>query len=176
MTALISARRAEAHETLMAQSTRLLAQAEAIAVRRPEEAVSPTIAALAGDLLFELRRLLNARGLPAVAPDYAGLAAQLGQAVAGLEAFEARHTVWDAALGAFAWQITPTLRQPVARLRPHLATPTQDAARRQGDSHRRLVRLLQVRERERFEQGFAAGRHSDIAAPEAAPDYPVVQE
>ena len=117
---------AEAHEALVARLARLLKQAEAIAVRRPEEGVPRAVGALAADLLFEAARFGPSAAHPAIpmaAPSYAGLAAQLGQAMAVLEDFEARHTQWDARLGAFVWRFGAKRGEPVARLRQEIADP-----------------------------------------------------
>ena len=80
--------RAARHATLVTRLTALLRQVELVAKSRPGEALSPAVLRLAEDLLFaarEFRPRGERRGLPAVAPDQAGLAVQLGQALAMLE-------------------------------------------------------------------------------------------
>ena len=80
--------RAARHKTLATRLAALLKQVEAVAKSRPAETASPPVLRLAEDLLFEAREFRprgERRGLPAVAPDQAGLAAELGQALAMLE-------------------------------------------------------------------------------------------
>ena len=86
------------HEALHAKLETLLTQVAAVAKSKPGEAVAPIVLALAGDLLFEAREFRprgERRGLPGVAPDHAGLAVQLGQALAMLDIWSGRvaHTV-----------------------------------------------------------------------------------
>ena len=165
----ISPRDAEAHEALVTRVLRLLKQAEAVAVRRPQEPVSPAVARLAADLLYDVGAFIpGSAGLPHAAPDYVGLAAQLGQALAGLEAFEARHTVWDGRLKAFAWQLAAGRVQPVARLRQPVA-PLSAEARQTHDLRRRLARRLAAKMDEKYALGFRAGQAARAEAAGEAP-------
>jgi hypothetical protein len=170
MSAFVAPARAAAHEALVARLQHLGRQAEAIAARRPEEAVGAAVVRIAADLLYEAQRFAPAaarRGLPMPAPDYAGLAAQLGQALAALEAFETEHTAWDAGRKGFVWRLGPTRTLPVARLRQPLAPPPSPAQGR--DVRDKLLRQLQDREERRYEAGFAAGRAAALGGEEAAP-------
>jgi hypothetical protein len=74
--------RAARQKTLVTRLTALLRQIES---------VSLAVLRLAEDLLFEAREFRprgERRGLPAAAPDHAGLAVQLGQALAMLERWQ----------------------------------------------------------------------------------------
>jgi hypothetical protein len=85
--------RAARHATLSTRLTALLRQVEIVAKTRPGEPASLAMLRLAEDLLFEAREFRlrgERRGLPAVAPDHAGLAVQLGQALAMLDVWQ-RH-------------------------------------------------------------------------------------
>ena len=157
MTTTITQTDAEAHEALVTRTVRLLRQAEAVSSRRPDEPVSPAVAALAADLLFEARRFAKgAAALPMPAPTHVGLAAQLGQALAQLEAFEALHTVWDARFKAFVWRLSRGRVQPVARLRQPVTPPSETR-----DSHTLrdlLAKRMQAKFEEEYERGYAAGK------------------
>lgn len=86
--------RAQRHAALTPRLAALAGQLQALALRKPGEPVSATVQSLAEDLLFgarEFRPPGERRGLPAAAPDHAGLAAQLGQALAMLALWQARH-------------------------------------------------------------------------------------
>jgi len=154
------------HEALVTKLLRLLRQVEGIFARRPEEPVSEGVRGIAADLLFESEAFLSRRVgvLPEPAPDYFGLAAQLGQALAGLETFEARHTAWDAAQKAFAWRFPAGAARPVDRLRQAVARPAPP--RHGGDVRTRLAKLLEARFAHEFDRGFAEGRAAALSAPE----------
>jgi hypothetical protein len=189
----VTAEIAQAHEVLFGRLTRLLGLVESVARRRPGEGVTPDLARLALELLYEARRFgvggLRASGRiggkgrgarqqpPEVrAPtDYAGLAAQLGQALAGLEAFEARHTAWDAPLGAFVWRLGRRGRAPVARLRPRLLTQSPRETARSHENRNKFNHMLAVRDQTMFEKGFAQGRDGTAAEPSAAAGYPPLE-
>jgi len=154
----VTPEQAERHEALVTRLLRLLRQVESVAARRPDEPVSAALETIAADLLFEATQFCarKLRALPVPAPDYPGLAAQLGQALADLETFEARHTVWDAAQKAFVWRFTLSRARPIARLRQAVAPPVSPKDSRA--LHERLQKLLDARAAEQFDKGFAAGR------------------
>ena len=161
--------RAEAHEGLYLRLAKLLKQTETIASRKPDAEIPAETRALASDLLFEVRPFLArslARKLPLdAAPGFAGLAAQLGQALAGLDAFEARHSAWNPELGCFVWLIGRDATLPVARLRPETsAIITSLADKRHGEEMRnKLLRLIEAKAETAYEDGYAdatAGRPS----------------
>ena len=161
--------RAAAHETLFTKLEALTRQAEAVALRRPDAAVPAETRAAAEALLYDAGKMLgehvhNAhpgrrkrphRGLPAAAETFAGLATQLGQALAGLDAFEAAHIVWNVDLKCFAWQLGPDEVMPVRRLRPELLrAPEKDRHSKSADHIRQKI---VARFRERYEEGFEDG-------------------
>jgi nitroreductase len=83
------ARRAR-HAATLLRLTTLVDQLAPLAAKRPGEAVSPAVRSLAEDILFEARSFRprgERRGLPPASPDYAGLAAQLGQVLLTLRRF-----------------------------------------------------------------------------------------
>lgn len=169
MSGFVNAVQAARHEALVLRLQNLQKPVETLAARRPAEPVGAEVARLAADLLFEADRLAGARrrgALPMPAPDYAGLAAQLGQALAALEAFETRHTVWDAAKKAFCWSIAPRRNVPVQRLRPELAAPAdpRESTRNRED----LYRMMKARDAENYERGLADGRRQVEQGPEQA--------
>lgn len=86
--------RAARHEALYPRIAALAKQLEAVARTRPGQEVSGPVRSLAEDLLFEAREFRSRgerRGLVAAAPDAAGLAVQLGQALAMLERWRDRN-------------------------------------------------------------------------------------
>ena len=160
--------RAEAHETLFTKLEALTRQAEAIALRRPDAPVPPETRAAAEALLFDARKMLGqkirpahpgrrkpGRDFPAAAETFAGLSTQLGQALAGLDAFEAAHTVWNVDLKCFAWQLNGDDALPVRRLRPELLrAPDADRDDKNADYMRQAI---VARIRARYEEGYEAG-------------------
>lgn len=118
------------HEALWLKLTSLQAQIAPVAARRPQGVVSAHTGMVAEGLLREaLPFLIDGNPLPVAAPDYGGLATQLGQALAGLEAWEAANMVWRGDLNAFVWTVSSDTALPVARLRPKLVPPAkQDLA------------------------------------------------
>jgi hypothetical protein len=139
-----------------------------MAVRRPAAAVPSATASIAADLLFEAQRFMGTRrGLPDVAADVGGLAAQLGRALAGLDAFEAVHTAWHPELKCFAWRLRDPL--PVKRLRQQTATFRTVKEQRESDGMRTGFRkLLVARIETAYEEGYrdaAEGRPRGSAFP-----------
>jgi hypothetical protein len=106
------------HEALYLRLSTLLRQTEAGANKRADAPVGDITRRLAEDLLFEARHFTcGPKAIPAAAPDLVGLAAQLGQALAALDAFEASHSCWHPELDVFVWSVNGAPR-PIARLRP----------------------------------------------------------
>lgn len=68
-----------------------------LGAKKPNADVSDALRISAEGLLSDCAPFIRQRGerLPVAAPDLMGLAAQLGQALAALEAWESRHTSWD---------------------------------------------------------------------------------
>lgn len=123
----ITIARAEAHEALYLKLAALSRLAAGVAAKNPLAPVPDEVRTRAEDLLLDAAPFCGARrpgrrarrrlGLEPAAPTYGGLGAQLAEALAGLEAFEARHTHWDGRLKCVVWRVAgPPL--PVQRLHP----------------------------------------------------------
>lgn len=147
----ISRRLAAQHEGVYLRLVALTRQAEALGQRRPELGVPEPVLVLAEAALFDARVFHqprpSARFLPAAAPHYGALAAQLASALAELVAFEARHSGWDDSLKAFLWRVAgPPL--PIGRLRPKLDSKTYAANRQESrDLRDKLARHIQALKR-----------------------------
>lgn len=151
-----------AHERLYPRLAALLKQVERVAARRPGAEVTEETGRLARELCREAARLLGRDGrgigLPkpvAGAPlDHGGLAIHLGQALAGLEQFEATHSGHSKQLGYAIWQVDgPPL--PVTRLLPKGAggRVTEPRAEKMSPIRRELTRLILTR----YSAGYDAG-------------------
>lgn len=152
----ITRQTAERHEALYPRLATLLRQAEAGANKRADAPVGDAMRRLAEAVLFEAGRFASGpRAIPPAAPDLVGLATQLGQALARLDAFEATHSAWHPALAAFVWSVQGTA-MPIARLRPKANAP----------AHPDMVRIVTIQRRqvlamhERFEQQASEGAKS----------------
>ena len=141
--------KAEAHEALYPALARLVAQLEATAIRRPAAPVPAATRAIAGDLLFEAQAFgwnrphRAPRPLPEPAVDVGGLATQLGQALALLDAYEVAHSAWNADLKCFAWLLDKPM--PIKRLRPEpeVRATTQRTSRRVEEMRRKIAQRLE---------------------------------
>ena len=162
-----------AHERLYPRLASLLKQVERVAGQRPMQPVPIESVKLARELCQEAAKLLGRAGRGIVVPrgvttgaakgaacggagtlDHATLAVALGQAVAGLEAFEAEHSGHSKKLDCAVWQIDgPPV--PVTRLLPKghggKEVKTRDP---EADHHRRTVYKLIVG---RFKAGYDEG-------------------
>jgi hypothetical protein len=95
--------------------------------------------------------------------DHATLAVALGQAVAGLEAFEGEHAQLSARHQAICWMLPDGTRQPVARLLPRTppkgATVWDEAEREFGKAERDIVmRRIIDRENQVYLIGYRDAR------------------
>ena len=161
MTKPLTRQTAEAHEALYPALARLAAQLEAMAARRPTAPVPPAARSIAADLLFEAqafgwhRPSRTRRDLPEPAADVGGLATQLGQALALLDAFEAAHSAWYPDRQCFAWQLLDPL--PVRRLRPETSAIVKSAKQQRESDHMRseLIRLMEAKVASSYDQGYA---------------------
>lgn len=143
---------AERHEALVLHLSALQKSVTAIAAKRPEAAVPAATRVLAEALLFDcapfLPRPSSAR-FPVAAPQHGALLVQLGQALAGLDAYEARHAVWDEARNGFVWRLANNQTLPIARLRQAIAAPADpDIADTMGVIKRGLRALAQRHEQQ----------------------------
>ncbi|GLQ11481.1 hypothetical protein GCM10007913_34130 [Devosia yakushimensis] len=133
--------------------TALHAQIAAVAARRPQAPVSAQTISVAEALLRNAQVFLG-RGevLLMAAPDHGGLLTQLGQTLAGLDAWEAANAEWRGALNAFVWKVEGDAPLPVQRLRPKLsAAPAPHA---DPDYAAYKARMLDLRDKlaKRMEQ------------------------
>lgn len=132
----LTRRKADLHEGLTLRLVPLLRQVESIALRNPRSEVPNEIRALAEAALFDARMFRSharREKMPAAAPHYGALAAQLAAILAELVDFENRQTQWDSQLGAFVWPITGGSLS-VRRLRPqvdHKPEAAEDAEQQQ---------------------------------------------
>ena len=134
------------HEALWIKLTALHAQVTGVAGRRPLAPVSGHTASVAEALLREAKPFIMAgECLPMAAPDHGGLATQLGQALAGLEAWEAANIAWRGDLNAFVWTVGGEPPLPVQRLRPKLVTPAPPHADPEYAAYR--ARMTDLREK-----------------------------
>lgn len=156
----VSRFRAQRHEALQPRLAALARDVSALAARHPQAPVPMTLRKVAEELLFEAHRFAwhLPRGRAAIAPDQAGLAIQLGQALAGLEAFELAHSHWSAEHQAFVWSVGGRGPMPVKRLRPRLV-PDKTSGRTGENSAMRneLVRRILLERGQYYEMGYADG-------------------
>ncbi|MBJ3785934.1 hypothetical protein [Devosia sediminis] len=162
---------AERHETLWLSLAALHKDTIALGAKKPNAPVSEALRISAEGLLSDCAAFTRRRNerLPVAAPDLAGLAAQLGQALAALEGWEAHHTTWDTRFNCRIWNLH-TGYLPIMRLHPPAA-----ALKFQRDDpdaiRHKLVRMMESRQRQAYEEGFAAGRaaREGVPVPETGP-------
>jgi hypothetical protein len=156
----ISAGRARLHEALVLKLEALLDELRPLAARHPEGAVGPALRATAEALLYEAARFRPRRRrevFPAAAPTLGALAVELGQARAGLEAFELTHSAWSPKHKAFLWHVAGT-PLPVARLRARADIADRAQGRAESRLRRDLVRQVRVKIEDAYEQGYDDAR------------------
>lgn len=145
---------AERHEALWLSLAALHKDIAALAAKKPAAPVSEPVRITAEGLLSDCVPFIRRRShrLPVAAGDLAGLAVQLGQALAGLEAWEAANSQWRADLNAFVWKVKAAEPLPVMRLRPRLvpANLTGPDPKRAAESRKirdKLVERIQALQR-----------------------------
>ncbi|WP_375452309.1 hypothetical protein [uncultured Devosia sp.] len=161
---------AERHEALWLSLTALHKDLVALGAKKPDAAVSEPVRIVAEGLLSDGLPFTRQRRerFPVAAGDLAGLAVQLGQALAGLDVWESLNTTWDERYKCRIWRVDGAYR-PVMRLKPPalaLKHPRDDMA----DIRRKLVQRLDARQRATYQQGFEAGRAARTGPPEAEPE------
>lgn len=112
----VTFRLAVGHEAVFVKLEALQKSVLAIAAKRPEAVVGEATRAVAEGLLLDCRPYLSGNSLPKMAADHGGLAVQLGQALAGLAAYEARHSDWSDYHG-FHWRLVNGQKRTIGRLR-----------------------------------------------------------
>jgi hypothetical protein len=134
---VVTASRAREHEALYTRLCALLDQLKPLVAKHPEAPASPVVASQVGELLDTTAWIVGEkRAEREPGPDMAGLAAQLVEAKAQLEHFEAQHSAWDKNQNAHVWLLRNGM-SPIRRLRPLLST----APRRKVDPAARQLRL-----------------------------------
>jgi len=152
----LTPRTAARHEALYPRLATLLRQIEAIALRKPGAPVPSATQTIAEALLFDAQAFGVARKtLVATAADMAGLAAQLGQALAALDAFEAAHSGWDAEFKCFVWQMANGDSLPIARRRLQPVKTPRPAEKRQASKTMRhkIAYMIDAK----FSEGYQVG-------------------
>lgn len=149
---------AERHEALWLNLSALHKDTVALGAKKPTAPVSDALRVSAEGLLADCAEFTRQRKerLPVAAPDLAGLAAQLGQALAALEGWESCHTSWDSRFNCRIWSLHRGYL-PIMRLKPPAAAlkfkrDDMDALRVKLDERFAGLRLRD------FYNGFKAGR------------------
>ena len=140
----VTASLAERHEALWLSLTALHKDVAALAAKKPASPVSDPVRIAAESLLSDCAPFLRRRcdRLPVAAPDLAGLAVQLGQALAWLEHYELAHSGWDSEQQCFVWQ-TGNGPLPLRRLRPQVQTlPSRQESREMAELQEQLSRRI----------------------------------
>ena len=152
---------AERHEALWLSLAALHKDTVALGAKKPSADVSDALRISAEGLLSDCAEFTRKRGerLPVAAADLAGLAAQLGQALAALESWESRHTTWDERFNCRIWHLDGGYL-PIMRLKP----PAAALRFKRDDPNEIRARLAerfgQLRLRD-FYNGFRAGRQTE---------------
>ena len=159
---------AERHEALWLSLAALHKDTIALGAKKPNAPVSDALRISAEGMLSDCAAFTRQRGerLPVAAPDLAGLATQLGQALAALESWESRHTSWDERFNCRIWRLH-TGYLPIMRLNPPAAAlkaERPDAT----DLRDKLRRLIKGRQQIAYEDGFRAGLAARTGAPGVA--------
>lgn len=161
---------AERHEALWLSLAALHKDTLALGAKKPDASVSEPVRIAAEALLADCAAFIRRRNerLPVAAPDLAGLAVQLGQALAGLEAWESRHTDWDQRFNCRIWNLHSGYL-PIMRLKPPAAA-LRFQRTDEADLREKLTLRVQQRWRGVYQKGFEAGRAARNGAPETGSD------
>lgn len=156
---------AERHEALWLGLSALHKDLVALGAKKPTAPVSEPVRIAAEGLLSECASFIRKRKerLPVAAADLTGLAVQLGQALAGLEDWESRHTTWDEKFNCRIWNLHTGYR-PIMRLKPPAAALKFERDDMDYIRGQLVVRMKQ-RERRAYHEGFEAGRAARAGAP-----------
>ena len=156
---------AERHEALWLSLTALHKDIIALGAKKPDAPTSESVRIATEGLLSDCAPFTRKRNerLPVAARDLAGLAVQLGQALAALEAWEGLHTSWDERFKCRIWQVGGAYL-PIMRLKPPAMALKQEKVD-YADMRKKLVQRLEGRERAAYQKGFEAGRAARAGAP-----------
>ncbi|MBN9317608.1 MAG: hypothetical protein J0I99_17840 [Devosia sp.] len=166
------------HERLYPRLAALLKQVERA---RPGAAVPEETVRLSRTLCREARKLLGREGQSITLPggkagkgaplDHQGLAVALGQAVAGLEAFEAAHSGWSAERKCTVWMLDGPAR-PVLRLLPpgSAANPVTTRDRQRDGNRAFMIRLMLSRYAAGYDDGYRQASEGKPPSPDYAED------
>lgn len=151
---------AERHEALFVHLEALLKSVALVAAKRPQAEIGEALRIEAEALLFDCVPFLarpSRKKFPVAAPDHAGLLVQLGQAMAGLVAYEQRWAGWDQQKACFCW-MTAKASLPVRRLRPQLAMSGHPAEDPESERIRAaLARRIKNHAQGEYERGYGKG-------------------
>ena len=156
-------RLAARHEALYPRIGTLLRQIEAVALRKPAAPVPRATQTIAEALLFDAQAFgVTRKVLVAAAADMAGLATQLGQALAGLDAFEAAHSGWDVELKCYVWHFANGDNAPIARRRQQPVKAPRPADKRQTSRtlRHRIAYMIDAKYSEGYRIGYADALNS----------------
>jgi len=144
-------RLAERHEALWLALSALTTQVSATAARKPEANVSAGVRMVAEALLADAAPFSRKRRevLVPAAEDFAGLAVQLGQALAKLQDYEATHSIWDQRKKCRCWLFAEG-RAPIKRLQPELAEMPEADRAHMEDLKKKLERRIRAITADRF--------------------------
>ena len=149
---------AERHEALWLSLSALHKDIVALGAKKPGAAVSEPVRIAAEGLLSDCAAFTRKRNerLPVAAPDLGGLAIQLGQALAALDAWESRHTSWDENWKCRVWLVTGR-PLPIRRLKPNVAPPQPPTTYKGASIRDKLLERFEARRRGAYEDGFRDG-------------------
>lgn len=149
---------AERHEALFLALTALHKDVLALGSKRPGAPVPQGLRIAAEGLLSDCAPFARGKGerLPVAAEDMAGLAVQLGRALAQLETWESQRSYVDARYNCRMWRATSG-QQPIMRLKPPLAALPKEHLYI-AELREKLVRRIENKATADLERGFRAGR------------------
>lgn len=159
------------HERLHPCLASLLKQIERVAAKHPGLGVPEETARLARELCRDAAKLLGRAGRGISVPqrssagtkstplDHATLAIALGQALVGLEAFEAEHSGWSGTRKCAVWRLDGPER-PVRRLLPpgHEGEATRTRNPDSEAAKADLMRLILSRYAAGYDEGYQQAR------------------
>nr|WP_314256224.1 hypothetical protein [uncultured Devosia sp.] len=157
---------AERHEALWLKLAALHKDMLALGARKPAAPVSEPVRIEAEGLLSDSVPFSATRRnrLPVAAHDLAGLAVQLGQAIAVLEAWQSQHTEISPLHQCLMWDLGGSSRIPVMRLKPPAAAIPRPLD--MVDIRAKLVKRIDQRNRAIYNDGFKAGLAARVGAVE----------